>query len=109
MPADHTAWTRGGGERSISRPFRDGTRGPAHARIREIAQGALAYWCSPVWNFHGDADQSVPVKVSRERIAARRKAGGKPVYTEYSRVGHNVARWAYREPALPEWLFAQRR
>jgi hypothetical protein len=39
----------------------------------------------------------------------RRKAGGKPVYTEYSGVGHNVARWAYTEPALPEWLFAQRR
>jgi predicted peptidase len=29
-----------------------------------------------VWNFHGDADKSVPVEVSRERIAARRKAGG---------------------------------
>jgi predicted peptidase len=63
----------------------------------------------PVWNFHGDADKSVPVEVSRERIAARRKAGGEPVYTEYSGVGHNVARWAYTEPGLPEWLFAQRR
>ena len=63
------------------------------------------------WNTEslGPADKSVPVEVSRERIAARRKTGGKPVYAEYSRVGHNVARWAYTKPALPEWLFAQRR
>jgi predicted peptidase len=63
----------------------------------------------PVWNFHGDADTAVPVEVSRERIEARRKAGGKPLYTEYPGVGHNVSRWAYTEPALPEWLFARRR
>ena len=63
----------------------------------------------PVWNFHGDEDTSIPVDVSRERIAARRKAGGKPLYTEYPGVGHDVSRWAYTEPTLPEWLFAQRR
>src|ERR1700722_3086033 len=28
---------------------------------------------TPLWNFHGDSDQTVPVSVSRERIAARRK------------------------------------
>lgn len=63
----------------------------------------------PVWNFHGAADESVPVEISRERIAARRRTGGKPLSTEYPGVGHNVARWAYTEPALPEWLFSQRR
>jgi predicted peptidase len=31
---------------------------------------------TPVWNFHGDSDQTVPVASSRERIAARRKACG---------------------------------
>jgi predicted peptidase len=62
----------------------------------------------PVWNFHGDADTSVPVDISRERIEARRKAGGKPLYTEYEGVGHDVSRWAYTEPALPTWLFAKR-
>ncbi len=63
----------------------------------------------PLWNFHGDADKTVPVEVSRERIAARRKAGGSPIYTEYPGVGHDVAKWAVTEPALPEWLFAQHR
>ena len=63
----------------------------------------------PLWSFHGDADRTVPVAVSRERIAALRKAGGRPLYTEYAGVDHNVWEWAFTEPALPEWLFAQRR
>ena len=64
---------------------------------------------TPVWSFHGDADQTVPVSVSRERMAARRKAGGQPLYTEYAGVDHNVWQWAFTEPDLPKWLFAQRR
>jgi predicted peptidase len=63
----------------------------------------------PLWNFHGDADQTVPVAVSRNRIAALRKAGGRPLSTEYAGVDHNVWEWAYTEPALPSWLFSQRR
>jgi predicted peptidase len=62
-----------------------------------------------IWNFHGDADKTVPVEVSRKRIEERRKAGAKPLSTEYPGVGHNVTLWAYSEPALPEWLFAQRK
>jgi len=63
----------------------------------------------PVWNFHGDSDQGVPVSVSRERMAARRKAGGHPLYTEYAGVDHNVWQWAYTEPELLKWVFSQRR
>ena len=63
----------------------------------------------PLWNFHGAADRTVPVDVSRTRMAALRKAGGEPLYTEYPAVDHNVWEWAFTEPALPEWLFAQRR
>lgn len=64
---------------------------------------------TPLWNFHGDSDQTVPVAVSRNRMAARRKAGGKPLYTEYAGVDHNVWEWAYTEPELVKWVFAQRR
>jgi predicted peptidase len=65
---------------------------------------------TPVWNFHGAADQTVPVSLSRERIAARRKAGGRPLYTEYEGgVDHNVWEWAFTEPELVQWLFSQRR
>jgi len=64
---------------------------------------------TPLWNFHGDADATVPVSISRERIAARRKAGGRPLSTEYAGVDHNVWEWAFTEPALVKWLFAQKR
>jgi predicted peptidase len=64
---------------------------------------------TPLWAFHGGSDQTVPVSVSRDRIAARRKAGGHPLYTEYAGVDHNVWEWAYTEPELVKWVFAQRR
>jgi predicted peptidase len=64
---------------------------------------------TPVWNFHGDSDQTVPVSVSRDRMAARRKAGGHPIFTEYASVDHNVYEWAFTEPELPKWVFDQRR
>jgi len=64
---------------------------------------------TPVWNFHGDADKTVPVSTSRDRIETRRKAGGQPLYTEYAGVDHNAWEWVYTEPEMVKWLFAQRR
>jgi predicted peptidase len=64
---------------------------------------------TPLWNFHGDADGTVPISLSRDRVAARRKAGGHPLSTEYAGVDHNVWEWAFTEPALVKWMFAQRR
>lgn len=62
---------------------------------------------TPLWNFHGDSDRTVPVSSSRDRIAARRKAGGHPLYTEYAGVDHNSWEWAYTEPELLKWMFSQ--
>jgi len=64
---------------------------------------------TPLWNFHGDADRTVPVEISRERISALRKAGAHPLSTEYAGVGHNVWEWAYTEPSLLSWIFSKRR
>ena len=45
----------------------------------------------PIWAFHGDKDQTIPVTESRDMIAAVREAGGHPrKYTEYKGVDHNV-------------------
>jgi predicted peptidase len=63
----------------------------------------------PIWNFHGAADEVEPVATSRVMIDAIRKSGGTPRHTEYAGVGHNVFLWAYTEPALVEWMFAQKR
>lgn len=64
---------------------------------------------TPLWNFHGESDKTVSVSISRRRIAARRKAGGHPLSTEYEGVDHNVWQWAFTEPELLRWVFAQHR
>jgi predicted peptidase len=73
------------------------------------AEDATASIGTPLWIFHGDSDQTVPVTFSRDRVAALKKAGGHPLYTEYAGVDHNVWQWAYTEPELVKWVFAQRR
>jgi predicted peptidase len=62
-----------------------------------------------IWAFHGDIDQAVKVERSREIIAAIKKAGGNPKYTEYKGVGHNSWINAFAEPDIVTWLFAQSR
>lgn len=63
----------------------------------------------PIWCFHGADDHTVPVEYARKMIAALRKAGGNPRYTEYPGVGHDSYRNAFKEPDLLPWLFAQQR
>ena len=75
----------------------------------QTGEDAVDSISTPLWNFHGAADKSVAVALSRDRIAAMRKAGGHPLYTEYAGVDHNVWQWAYTEPELVKWVFAQRR
>lgn len=60
----------------------------------------------PMWLFHGDADQAVPVKGSTDVHDAVTKAGGKPKITIYPGVGHNSWDNAYRDPELPKWLLS---
>jgi predicted peptidase len=61
----------------------------------------------PVWAFHSDNDPIVPVVRSRNMIAAMKKMGGNPHYTEYQGLGHLIGPKAYSEPELYPWLFQQ--
>jgi predicted peptidase len=63
----------------------------------------------PIWAFHGADDKTVPVERSREMIEALKAAGANPKYKEYPGVGHNSWAQTYSDPALYEWLFAQRK
>jgi len=71
-------------------------------RVEKVAQ-------VPLWIFHGDADEVVSVEVSRNIVKALRKAGGNPKYTEYPGVNHDRWSFAYRDPELVKWLFAQKK
>jgi lysophospholipase L1-like esterase/poly(3-hydroxybutyrate) depolymerase len=70
---------------------------------------AAAVKSMPIWAFHGLADNVVPPSRSQEMIASLRAAGGKAALTEYPGVAHDSWTFAYSEPHLLPWLFAQRR
>jgi predicted peptidase len=63
----------------------------------------------PVWVFHGALDQAVKVERSRRMVEALKNAGGHPRYTEYPKTGHDSWVPAYKDAAMLEWLFNQRK
>ena len=63
----------------------------------------------PVWIFHGDADQAVPVEVSRKMFAALKAIGADVRYTELPGVAHNAWDPAYARADLFEWLLKQKK
>ncbi|MEH6415717.1 prolyl oligopeptidase family serine peptidase [Pseudomonas sp. CGJS7] len=64
---------------------------------------------TPVWIFHGDRDDAVPVTQSRDMAAALKRAGARDArYTEFAGVGHDSWDRAYATPELWSWVFAQR-
>jgi predicted peptidase len=62
----------------------------------------------PAWVFHGERD-SLSVRDARAYVEALRRLGAEVRYTEYAGGGHDAWIEAYADPALWEWLFAQKR
>jgi predicted peptidase len=62
---------------------------------------------TPVWIFHGGADEVVPPAGSRKLNDALKAAGGDVRYTEYPGVGHNSWDKAYAEPELLTWMLSK--
>jgi len=63
----------------------------------------------PIWIFHGEVDEAVPVTGSREPAAALRAASADVRYTEFLGSNHNVWDGVYASEEFTRWLFAQRR
>ena len=63
----------------------------------------------PIWAYHGAKDGVVKVERSREMIDALKAVGGSPKYTEYPDIGHDSWNGAYKDRAMYDWLFSQRR
>jgi predicted peptidase len=63
----------------------------------------------PIWVYHGDADNTVPVDESRRIVAALRALNVPVKYSELPGVGHNSWDTAYRSPEVAEWLFTQKK
>lgn len=63
----------------------------------------------PIWIFHGEVDELVPVTGSREPAAALRAASADVRYTEFLGLSHNIWDGVYASEEFTRWLFAQRR
>lgn len=81
------------------------------AAVAPICGGGKREWAKkygslPIWNFHGDADKVVPVRLSRVMVEAIKKAGGQVKHTEYPGAGHDSWTKTYRNPKLYEWFLS---
>lgn len=64
---------------------------------------------TPLWAFHGDKDEDVPLDRSTSMIEAIQAAGGtKAQLSILAGEGHLIASGVYAKPELHEWIFAQR-
>lgn len=63
---------------------------------------------TPLWIYHGAEDFAVPVRHSREMVAALQRSGGLPRYTEIAGQGHDSWVPAYEPDGVLNWLFRQR-
>lgn len=71
-------------------------------------KNAEALKAVPIWAFHGDKDDMVPVERTRNVMNAITAAGGKLAkYTELTGEGHGITGSVYPKPEVHEWLFAQ--
>jgi predicted esterase len=63
----------------------------------------------PLYVFHGDKDDAVPVSGSRDTVQAIKDAGGTKVeYVEYAGAGHGIWNQAFATEGLLEKLLQQR-
>jgi len=62
----------------------------------------------PIWTFHGDKDNIVPISDTEEMVQALRAEGNDPKFTVLPGRGHDIAD-VYNRPDLYEWLLQHKR
>lgn len=63
----------------------------------------------PVWAFHGDKDDVVPLEESSRMVKIVKQAGGTAKLTVYKGVGHDSWTKTYNNPKFYEWLLSHSR
>ncbi len=65
---------------------------------------------TPVWVFHGEKDEVVPVEQSRQMVEFLKGLDNKEVkFTAYPDEGHAIWDRVYNDPSLYEWFLKHRR
>jgi predicted peptidase len=81
------------------------------AAIAPVCGGGNPVWAAalkdtPVWCFHGEADEVVPVDHSRSMVKALQRVGNPARYDEYAGVIHDSWTRAYATDALYDWMLS---
>lgn len=63
----------------------------------------------PVWTFHGDADETVPLSETERMVEALERLNAPVRITVYEGVGHDSWTQTYARDDVYEWLLAHRR
>jgi len=63
----------------------------------------------PIWVFHGDEDEVVPIESSQIMVDAIRASGTEVKFTIYEGVGHNSFTRAYNESNLFNWFLEHKK
>jgi predicted peptidase len=63
----------------------------------------------PIRAYHGEKDPIIPVEESRRLVRLVNGIGGKAQLITYPDLGHNCWDRAYNDPALWDWILAQKR
>jgi predicted peptidase len=63
----------------------------------------------PIWAFHGEADDVIPVSETYRTVEALRAIGADVKLTVYPGVGHDSWTQTYNDPELYQWLLSQQR
>ncbi|MGB5435041.1 MAG: alpha/beta fold hydrolase [Maribacter sp.] len=61
----------------------------------------------PIWVFHGEEDQSIPISESEKMVDKLRQLGHEVKFTRYPGVGHDSWVKAYTTEELYEWFIRQ--
>lgn len=80
--------------------------------IAPVCGGGMSWRCenlknTPVWAFHGDVDDVVPLKNSVEMVDAVNKVGGNAKLTIFHNVGHNSWEETYTSTNVVDWLISK--
>ena len=63
----------------------------------------------PIWAFHGQKDNVVPVEETLQMVEAIKRAGGSPKLTLYPNLFHDSWTATYNNTAIYDWLLEHKR
>jgi predicted peptidase len=76
---------------------------------RDLPPRIADLWDIPIWAFHGARDSTVPLYQDEIIVNALKASGSKVKFTVYEDAEHeDTWRRAYADPAVYEWMLAQR-